>query len=203
MTLALGPRDKGDTIGGFITYAVDWLPAGLASAARAEFMARPPAAWDVHTFKMGGKMREGRRRSLWIYGDEPGFPRRAGSYGWDLFPVLGPLRAASEALAGVAFNAALVHLYARDEHYLSYHCDESENEVYDAAGQVVASISFGKARRFQVAWSAASSALAEHGASAAPGRSAVLNFDLEEGAVVVMSGSMNLGRGGAGWKHGG
>lgn len=62
-------------------------------------------------------------------------------------PRLAALKAEAERLAGVAFNAAIVQLYRDGRDGVGWHADESPAVGRDP---VIASLSFGAARRFQL-----------------------------------------------------
>lgn len=214
--------DQSTPTEGFAAYLPACLQTvlGDAAVADAEAALASHEMWDVHTFLINGVAQAGLRESF-IVGSrklpsqpdqlEPDLPNPASepqgsyyeSYGagskakavfeWGPgFDWLERLKEAAEAVCGVSFNVVLAHRYCPDKnHQLGFHSDDTADELYDEAGQVVASVSLGQDRSFDVQWRSTS------GQQNKP----LLRWHMKAGDMVVMAGSMQSRRGGAGWKH--
>lgn len=130
-------------------------------------------AWRQETFKIYGKVIPIPRLSAW-YGD----PGKAYTYSnitmeplpWS--PPLREIRQAVEAATGAAFNSVLVNLYRDGRDGVAWHSDD-EPELGPAP--VIASVSFGATRTFQLRRKA--------------DKADRLQLDLPHGSLLVMRGA--------------
>ena len=104
-------------------------------------------AWRQNTIKLYGRVMDQPRRTAW-YGDAG----RSYTYSgismnpepWT--PELLQIRRRVDSVAGVAFNSVLLNQYRNEWEGVSWHSDD-EPEL--GVNPVIASVSFGAARRFQ------------------------------------------------------
>ena len=105
-------------------------------------------AWQREWVRMFGKVYEVPRRVAW-YGD-PGVSYRYAGVDHEPLPwftTLLAVRSKVEALAGTSFNSVLLNQYRTGRDHMGWHRD---NEPELGSQPVIASVSFGVARRFDL-----------------------------------------------------
>ncbi|WP_461519514.1 alpha-ketoglutarate-dependent dioxygenase AlkB family protein [Porticoccus sp.] len=117
-------------------------------ASRMQALLQSQVAWEQSEITIAGQRRKIPRLNAW-YG-EPGADY---SYSGRLFralpwlPELAELKQLVERITGAAFNSALVNLYRDGQDSVDWHSDD-EPEL--GRNPVIASISLGAVRRFQI-----------------------------------------------------
>jgi alkylated DNA repair dioxygenase AlkB len=128
--------------------------------------------WQHDTLIMMGKRIVTARQVAW-YGDEGASYRYSGTtktpMAWS--PTLVRIKAAVEAIVGVAFNAALLNRYADGTQGMSWHSDD---EAALGPAPTIASLSFGCTRRFALRHKTTKDKVV---------------LDLVDGQLVVMAGA--------------
>jgi alkylated DNA repair dioxygenase AlkB len=135
---------------------------------------RAALPFEAKAIKIFGREVMQPRLTAWI-GDEGAVYRYSGTYNvpqpWP--DALVPLRAAVTEACGVAFNSVLCNLYRGGSDSMGMHSD-SEPEL--GRNPVIASLSLGAARRFQL----------RHRKRRGVG----LDLDLPDGSLLIMSGAL-------------
>ena len=122
-----------------LEYRPGLLPANESDNLLDKFIAETP--WKRTTQKMWDKKYLTPRLTCW-YGDAP---RIAGSLPWT--PELQAIRAKVEALAGICFNSVLLNYYRDGNDSVAWHSDK---ESIMGSQPVIASVSFGQVRSFDI-----------------------------------------------------
>lgn len=147
-----------------------WLPRAEADALFAQLLQAVP--WEVHRIRLFGREVDSPRLSCWI-----GDPDARYRYSGTLFEprpwpaALLPVRQRLDEALGVAFNSVLANRYRDGRDAMGWHRD-AEPEL--GPRPVIASLSLGAARRFNLKGS---------GADACK-----LSLDLAHGSLLVMRG---------------
>jgi alkylated DNA repair dioxygenase AlkB len=147
-----------------------YLPGAIpdADSAFAELMTATP--WRQDSIRIMGREMAQPRLTAW-YG-EPGTVYRYSGLTLSPLPftaLLGRLKAAAEAAAGIVFNSALLNFYRDGADSVSWH---SDNEPELGPDPVIASLSLGAMRRFDL----------RHRTE----RDRRVAFELQHGSILVM-----------------
>jgi alkylated DNA repair dioxygenase AlkB len=140
-----------------------WLAPGRADAALA--LIRATTVWRQERRKMYDRYVDVPREQAW-YGDAPGLAS-------DAFPPeLARVRDEVEALTGVRFPYVLLNRYRDGADSVAWH---SDREVADIVNPVIASLTLGATRAFDL--------------RAKADRTRTISIDLDHGDLLVMAGS--------------
>jgi len=160
-----------DLPGADVTFAPAWLT--IDEADRLLSLLRDELPWEVHRIRMFGRVVDSPRLSAWI-GDADATYRYSGTrfvpHPWT--PVLLALRDRVAEACGTRFNSVLCNRYRDGNDSMGWH---SDNEPELGREPVIASLSFGAARRFRL----------RHRTD--PTRR--LDIDLESGSLLLMRGA--------------
>jgi alkylated DNA repair dioxygenase AlkB len=132
------------------TELIDYLPGTFTSEESADLMQKLKASiqWKQETIRMYGKLLNTPRLTAWYGNNSKTYAFSGKKYNphpWT--PELLLIKNRVEQAAGVAFNSVLLNDYRNGSDSVAWHADD-EPEL--GINPIIASVSFGQARRFDV-----------------------------------------------------